>query len=114
MDVEIDPAMIHEIATAPGGWEDVALERKAVAVELLAKRFVHVDTGRLRASITHEIDEDANGRVAFVGSDVDYAIFQELDPGDIFPSESGKYSGFPRIHHTGRAFLRPALQAAVR
>lgn len=114
MNVVIDPLMIDELAKSPGGWEDIALEEKAVVVEELAKRFVHVDTGHLRDSITHHLEEDAAGRVAFVGSDVDYAIFQELDPGDIFPAGSGKYAGSPRIHHTGRAFLRPALQVGVR
>lgn len=109
MNVDIDPAMIDELARSPGGWEDIALLRKAAAVELSAKRFVHVDTGRLRASINTRLEEDEQGRVAFVGSDVSYAIYQELDPGDIFPPESGKYSNEPRIRHGGRPYLRPAL-----
>lgn len=109
MKLTIDPVMIAALATKPDGWEDVALTRKAVAVELKAKRLVHVDTGALRASITYRLEEDAEGRVAFVGSNSDYAIYQELEPGDIFPAQSGKYSGSPRDDPGGRPYLRPAL-----
>jgi phage gpG-like protein len=108
----IDPAAIELAAREPAGWEDVALERKAVAVELAAKRLVNVDTGNLRASITHELDEDDTGRVAFVGSNVDYALYQELEPGDIFPSGAGKYAGAPRVRRGGQPYLRPALYGA--
>jgi hypothetical protein len=109
--VDIDPAMIEELALAPGGWEEVALERKAVAVELTAKRLVNVDTGDLRGSITHVLEEDERGRIAFVGSNLNYAIYQELEPGDIFPSGAGKYAGSPRDDPGGRPYLRPALYA---
>lgn len=49
-------------------------EALAIAVESEAKRRAPVDTGRLRASITH--DSDATG--AIVGTNVEYAPFQEL------------------------------------
>jgi hypothetical protein len=111
--VVIEAAAIQLAAREPAGWEAVALERKAVAVELAAKRLVNVDTGLLRSSITHEIDEDEHGRVAFVGSPVEYAVFQELDPGDIFPVGAGKYAGFPRIRRGGQPYLRPALYGTL-
>jgi hypothetical protein len=111
MDVRIDTAAINLLAREPAGWEDIALERKAVAVELTAKRLVNVDTGDLRASITHYIEEDEGGRVAYVGSTLDYAVYQELEPGDIFPSGAGKYAGSPRDDPGGRPYLRPALYA---
>lgn len=39
-----------------------------------AKRQAPVDTGRLRASITHEAEEDG----VIIGTNVHYAIYQEL------------------------------------
>jgi hypothetical protein len=109
-----DPLAIEALATEPGGWEDVMLIRKAIAVELLAKRFVNVDSGRLRASITHTLSEDTEGRVAYVGSDVEYALYQELEPGDTFPAGAGEYAGETRVRRGGQPYLRPALQAGVR
>lgn len=113
MNLAIDPAAIDVAARAPGGWEDRALIRKAVDVELAAKRLVHVDDGELKGSITHYLDEDAEGRVAFVGSNLDYAIYQELEPGDIFPAQAGEYAGSPRVRSGGQPYLRPALYGAA-
>lgn len=109
-----DVVAIDTLALAPGGWEDFALTHKAAAVELMAKRLVNVDTGRLRESITTRMEVDEGGRVAYVGSDVEYAIYQELEPGDRFPSTAGKYAGAPRDDRGGQPFLRPALQAGIR
>lgn len=72
------------------------LERRAVRVEAAAKRQCPVDTGRLRASITHALDQDGQGLLAVVGSDVEYAAYVELGTSRTRP----------------QAFLRPALQAA--
>jgi HK97 gp10 family phage protein len=55
------------------------------------------DTGRLSNSITAEVQVHAEGPVCFVGSDVEYAIFQEL--------------GTSRM--PAHPFLRPALGAAA-
>lgn len=72
------------------------LTRRAVKVERRAKQLAPVDTGRLRSSVTHEVTRDGQGPVAIVGSDVDYAPYQELG------------TKFQR----GTPFLRPALRAA--
>jgi HK97 gp10 family phage protein len=76
----------------------VEVEIACIKVENLAKVFCPVDTGRLRSSITHEVGTDGVGDViGRVGSDVEYAIFQELGT---------RYMG-------ARAFLRNALASAA-
>lgn len=45
-----------------------------ITAEGHAKKITPVDTGRLRNSITHAIDNDA----AYIGTDVEYAPFVEL------------------------------------
>ena len=52
-----------------------------------------VDTGRLRTSITHEVEETINEIVGRVGTNLDYAIFLEY--------------GTSRM--AARPFLRPGL-----
>lgn len=51
------------------------LARIAVLVESAAKARCPVDTGRLRSSITWRIEVDAQGVVAIVGTNVEYAIY---------------------------------------
>lgn len=75
------------------GW----LLRKAVDVETEAKRLCPVATGRLRGSITHVMGVENGGQVAYVGSNVEYAIYQEL----------GTYK------MGARPYLRPALQSVM-
>lgn len=72
------------------------LERRALKVERAAKRACPVDTGRLRSSLTHEIQRDVQGLMAVVGTDVGYAPFVELGT----------------RHMAGQPFLRPALSEA--
>jgi len=55
---------------------------------------VAVDTGRLRASITHEIEITKNEVVGRIGTNVDYAIVQEYG--------SSKMAAHP--------YLRPSLR----
>ena len=69
------------------------IEKACFMVESDAKRFVAVDTGRLRSSITHEITESKDEVRGVVGTNVDYAIPQEYG--------SSKMSAHP--------YLRPAL-----
>jgi hypothetical protein len=86
-----------------GGVAEAALHTKAELVATRAKELVNVGTGRLRASI-HVVDGvDETGVVCLVGSDVDYAIYQELEPGDPYPE------GGTRERPGGKPFLRPAL-----
>lgn len=72
------------------------LLRRAIQVEGAAKRLCPVDTGRLRSSISHELDHEGGQLVAYVGSNVHYAIYQELGT----------------RHMRAQPFLRPALRAA--
>lgn len=53
-----------------------ALAQIGMAAEGYAKDLCPVDTGRLRNSITHTVDEE-NG-VAYIGSNVEYAPYVEL------------------------------------
>ena len=73
------------------------MERAVLMVENDAKRFVAVDTGRLRSSITHEIEVTKNEVRGIVGTNVDYAIAQEYG--------TSKQSGTP--------YLRPALKKNI-
>jgi HK97 gp10 family phage protein len=74
------------------------LTRISVRVERGAKRLCPVDTGRLRASITHSLERDSQGLVAKVGTNVDYAGYVEL--------------GTSRA--PAQPFLRPALAEVIR
>lgn len=69
--------------------------KSALKVEASAKEKCPVDTGRLRASITHEVRKLAKGLYyARVGTNVWYAPVQELGSGPIPP----------------QPYLRPALE----
>ena len=57
-----------EEATARG------LEKIGLTAEGYAKSNAPVDTGRLRNSITHEVD----GQEVYIGSNVEYAIYVEM------------------------------------
>lgn len=52
-----------------------ALMKCGAIVENYAKQSAPVDTGRLRNSIHHEMED---GDTVDIGTDVEYAIFQEL------------------------------------
>jgi len=70
------------------------MEKACLLVEGDAKRMVRVDTGRLRASITHEVEKSKDEVTGRVGSNVEYAVYQEYG--------TSKMSGHP--------YLRPALE----
>lgn len=53
-----------------------ALEEIGLTAEGYAKRACPVDTGRLRNSITHIVDE--GGKCAVIGTNVEYASYVEL------------------------------------
>lgn len=55
------------------------VDRRCLLVEAAAKRIVHVDTGRLRASITHETEVQGDEVVGRIGSNVEYAMYHEYD-----------------------------------
>lgn len=91
-----DHAALDRLLEGPNGPVAKDLARRAVKVEATAKRLAPVDTGRLRSSITHEVTTDSKGLVAFVGTNVEYAIFVELG------------TRFQRP----QPYLRPALRSA--
>lgn len=76
---DAEEAMADFVDALPGHLEDAG-DDIGMRVAATAAREVNVDTGRLRASIDHEV-RSAMGDVVevVVGSNVDYAPFQEMD-----------------------------------
>ena len=93
--VEIDQAALAELFSSPSGEVARDLQRRALQVDRAAKQGCPVDTGRLRSSITNQVGTDAEGLLAAVGTDVEYAPYVELGT-----SKMG-----------AQAFLLPALEA---
>lgn len=59
---------------------ETAVEELALRIQATAQRLVNVDTGRLRASIDHELERVAEEIVrGSIGSNVAYAPFHEFD-----------------------------------
>lgn len=54
----------------------VALEEIGLVAEGYAKQYCPVDTGRLRNSISHAVDEGED--MAIIGTNVEYAAYVEL------------------------------------
>lgn len=67
-----------------------ALEEIGLLAENYAAKKCPVDTGNLRASITHEVD--AGGNAVYIGTNVEYAPYVELGTS----------------HQKAQPFLRPA------
>lgn len=60
---------------------DAAMEKACLIVERYAREGAPVDTGRLRASITHEVEHENGQIIGIVGSNVDYAPWMEEGTG---------------------------------
>lgn len=60
-----------------------ALEKCGLTAESYAKQLCPVDTGNLRNSITHQVDESEPA--AYIGSNSEYAAFVELGTGKYYP-----------------------------
>lgn len=71
----------------------IALEIIGQNAERIASGYAPVDTGRLRASISHVVDDDA----VIIGTNVEYAPYQELGTHRMQAANGGK------------GFLRPAI-----
>lgn len=56
-----------------------ALEKCGLTAEEYAKRLAPVDTGNLRNSITHQVDDGESA--VYIGSNVEYATYVELGTG---------------------------------
>lgn len=70
------------------------MEKIGLTAERYAKALTPVDTGRLRNSVTHVINEDE--KAVYIGTNVEYAPFIELG--------HRSYKGA----NGGKGFLRPA------
>lgn len=95
--IVLDESAIRELLEGTNGPIAKDLTRRAIKVEGQAKRLCPVDTGRLRASITHDVDKDDQGIYAMVGTDVHYGPYIELGTRFMRP----------------QPYLRPALRAAT-
>jgi len=93
--VKLDNDAIADLFSSEHGMVGKELARRAVKVERMAKRLAPVDTGRLRASIIHNLARDNRGLLALIGSNVTYAAAQE----------------FGTRYQPGQPYLRPALRA---
>ena len=67
------------------------LETCGFVAEGYAKKLAPVDTGNLRNSITHDVDDGEPA--AYIGTNVEYATYQELGT----------------IHMKAQPFLKPAV-----
>lgn len=73
-----------------------ALETIGQVVENSAAGYAPVDTGNLRNSITHEVDDGSH--IVAIGTNVEYAPYQELGTSRM------------KAANGGRGFLRPAVE----
>lgn len=94
--LELDQAAIESLAGGPD--VERALEVAGQIGETSAKQHVAVDTANLQRSITHEVTMVEGGGFVRIGSNVEYAIFQEV--GTIF--------------HPAHPYLRPAMESIRR
>lgn len=132
-----DEPALRELLSGPAGAVARDLERRALNVESQAKLNAsgngtgpRVQTGRLRASITHEVVTDSRGLVARIGSNVEYARYVEegtpphrIEAGVLTGRSSKKalhWKGARHpvltVNHPGtraRPYLLPALTAAA-
>ena len=75
MIIEIEADNTQEVLSAMKRAVKRTLEIMGGKVETTTKKLCPVDTGRLRASYRHELEGDD---VVCIGSDVEYAPYQEL------------------------------------
>ena len=92
-----------------------ALEKCGLTADGYAKRLCPVDTGNLRNSITHTVDEEEPA--AYIGSNAEYAAYVELGTGKyisggrptpwVYQDEKGNW------HRTHGQKAQPYLKPAV-
>lgn len=92
-----------------------ALEKCGIAAEGFAKKAVPVDTGNLRNSISHKVDEKE--KVVYIGTNSEYGAYVELGTGKyykggrqdpwVYKDEEGRW------HHTNGQRAQPYLKPAV-
>ena len=92
-----------------------ALEKCGLTAEGYAKKLCPVDTGNLRNSITHTVDEEESA--AYIGTNNEYAAYVELGTGKyvsggrptpwVYQDEKGNW------HRTNGQKAQPYLKPAV-
>jgi HK97 gp10 family phage protein len=95
-EVRIDSGAVRELLNSPEGPVAAEILKRGIRVERVAKKLCPVDTGRLRASITHALGRDSQSVYCDVGTDVVYAPYVE----------------FGTSRQAAQPYLRPALGAA--
>lgn len=104
-----------EVLAAFGEAINRALERCGMQAEGYAKDLVPVDTGNLRNSISHKVDEAE--KEVHVGTNSEYAAYVELGTGKY--AEGGRQDPWVyqddegRWHHTHGQRAQPYLKPAV-
>ena len=92
-----------------------ALERCGMQGEGYAKELAPVDTGNLRNSISHRVDE--SDKEVYIGTNAEYAAYVELGTG--IYTEGGRQDPWVyqddkgRWHHTNGRKAKPYLKPAV-
>ena len=116
---ETQAALEKATAALTGPPMVAGMRRATLLVQGAAKRKAPVDTGRLRASITPEVQTRADGVVGIVGSNVKYAPFVELGTRAHFvPAQYiGRWArrhGLPEgglvVSGKAQPFLQPAFE----
>jgi HK97 gp10 family phage protein len=74
---------VNEVIEAKNGAIARALEAIGIQAEGDVAELAPVDTGRLRDSITHEVDESEEA--VYVGTNVEYAAYQEYGTSKMKP-----------------------------
>jgi HK97 gp10 family phage protein len=92
----IDNGGLHQLFSSPSGEVAKIITKKAIMVDRQAKILCPVDLGRLKASINWRLGVDSRGLYATIGTNVEYAPYQE----------------FGTRYMAAQPFLRPALNAA--
>lgn len=105
----------YEVLTASREAALRALEKCGLTAEGYAKKLCAVDTGNLRNSITHAVDDGE--LAAYIGTDSEYGIYVELGTGEYYsggrptPWVYQDAKGDWHMTHGQRAkpFIKPAV-----
>lgn len=102
-----------EVLTALEAAKQRGLEKIGLLAEGYAKKLCPVDTGKLRNSITHEVDGDD----VYIGTNTEYGPYVELGTGIYYPGggrktpwfyEDDKGKGHITSGSPPQPFLKPA------
>ncbi len=92
-----------------------ALEKCGLTAEGYAKLLCPVDTGNLRNSITHQVQESEN--TVYIGTNSEYAAYVELGTGVYYPGgrrtpwvyQDAKGQWHRTSGHKAQPYLKPAV-----